>query len=119
MLTVVQLQQVFGTDNHYIQDEGRGHEIIFVLSLACKYSVENAVWSTSEPYPTKQTDIQTNDANMSNMFSGFSVSCCKVTVSNLNLENKLPIFRLNAPGFNQGKVIYNLLYGNVTERNIT
>ena len=24
------MQQVFGTDNHYIQDDGRGHEIIFV-----------------------------------------------------------------------------------------
>ena len=30
MLTVVHLQQVFGTDNDYIQDDGRGHEIIFV-----------------------------------------------------------------------------------------
>ena len=24
------MQQMFGTDNHYIQDDGRGHEIIFV-----------------------------------------------------------------------------------------
>ena len=24
------MQQAFGTDNHYIQDDGRGHEIIFV-----------------------------------------------------------------------------------------
>ena len=24
------MQQVFGTDNYYIQDKGRGHEILFV-----------------------------------------------------------------------------------------
>ena len=24
------MQQVFGTDNHYIQDDGRGHGIIFL-----------------------------------------------------------------------------------------
>ena len=24
------MQQVFGTDNHHIQDEGRGHKILFV-----------------------------------------------------------------------------------------
>jgi len=29
-LTVVHRQQTFGTDNHYIQDEGCGHEILFV-----------------------------------------------------------------------------------------
>ena len=35
MLTVVHTQQVFGTDNHYIQDDGRGHEINF-CPLACE-----------------------------------------------------------------------------------
>jgi len=29
-LTVVHLQQVFGTDNHCTQDDGHGHEILFV-----------------------------------------------------------------------------------------
>jgi len=24
------MQQMFGTNNHYIQDDGRGHEILFV-----------------------------------------------------------------------------------------
>ena len=28
MLTVVHMQQVFSTDDYYIQDEGRGHEIL-------------------------------------------------------------------------------------------
>ena len=27
ILCLVHMQQMFGTDNHYIQDEGRGHEI--------------------------------------------------------------------------------------------
>ena len=30
LLTVVHIQQMFGTNNHYIEDEGCGHEIIFV-----------------------------------------------------------------------------------------
>ena len=27
---MVHMQQVFGTDNYYIQDEGHGHERLFV-----------------------------------------------------------------------------------------
>ena len=27
---MVHMQQMFGTDNYCIQDDGRGHEIIFV-----------------------------------------------------------------------------------------
>ena len=30
VLTVVHMKQVFGTDSYYIQDEGRGHETLFV-----------------------------------------------------------------------------------------
>ena len=30
LLTVVHMQQMSGTDNHYIQEEGCGHEILFV-----------------------------------------------------------------------------------------
>ena len=30
ILTVVHMEQVFGTDNYYFQDEGCGREILFV-----------------------------------------------------------------------------------------
>ena len=30
IVTVVHMEQVFGTDNYYFQDEGCGHEILFV-----------------------------------------------------------------------------------------
>ena len=30
LLTMVHMQQVFVTANYYIQDEGRGYEILFV-----------------------------------------------------------------------------------------
>ena len=40
---MVRVQQVFGTDNHYIQDEGCGHEIIIICALWPVNSGENTV----------------------------------------------------------------------------
>ena len=30
LLTVVHMQQMFGINNHYVQDDGCGHKILFV-----------------------------------------------------------------------------------------
>ena len=72
LLTVLHMQQhVFGTDNHYIQDEGRGHGILFDSRLGYEFPPGLRQFLLKRAFNKDDTVVSLDDVNFNKCHKRF------------------------------------------------